>query len=68
MSSNKARASEMASHTFVVREVFSDATTTLEKIFTSREQHGRPCTRWEVARVRRLGRQVSYVIVAAPLK
>ena len=30
-------------------------------------RHGRPCTRWEVARSWRLGRQVSYVIVSAQL-
>jgi hypothetical protein len=32
------------------------------------ERHGRPCTRWEVARSWRLGRQVSYVIVSAQRK
>jgi len=29
------------------------------------ERHGRPCTRWEVARSWRLGRQVCYVVVSA---
>jgi hypothetical protein len=41
----------------------------LEDCFSSLQtRHGRPCTRWEVARSWRLGRQVSYVIVSAQLK
>jgi hypothetical protein len=32
------------------------------------ERHGRPCTRWEVARSWRLGRQICYVVVSAQLK
>ncbi len=41
----------------------------LEDCFSTRKtRHGRPCTRWEVARSWRLGRQVCYVVVSAQLK